>query len=123
MTKKTPKTPSILEGEIRDLESKLAEAYGQRDALKAELADLQAKCEAALAWVAAGPDWREVNLPFSHLAVAAVDIQRLAGLEVEVAGKRYLIGDINPDAGQFGQTNQAFRRDAVVTRARQLVKR
>lgn len=68
-------------------------------------------------------EWREVNVPYLNMLRACVDPTRLVGLEVEVEGKVYLVGDVNPDGGQFGRINQAFPLDSIVKRARVAVKR
>lgn len=63
-------------------------------------------------------EWRDVNMTWHDFAVASVDTSRLVGLELDIEGKVYLIGDVNPDGGQFGQVNQAWHSGAKVLRAR-----
>lgn len=83
-------------------------AATERDAMARQVADL-------------GNQWVEVNQPFSTLCERVLDSSRLVGFEIEINGERYLIGDVNPGGHREG--GQAFRRDAVVTRARARVRK
>lgn len=102
---------------------RIEELYVVRDTLQTQIGELAAKHEELKQGSGNGGLWREMNMTFGALTKTAVESSRLAGLEIEIEGRTYLIGDVNPDGGQFGQVNQAFRRDSVITRARVRVKR
>lgn len=117
-----------LRAEVRELRIEheacsilLASKSAHVESLELELRNLQRH----FAGASTPPDaeWREVNMPFGNLLSAVVDSARLVGLELEIDGNTFLVGDVNPDGGQFGQINQAFRRNSVVTRARVRVKK
>jgi hypothetical protein len=83
-------------------------ANAERDAMAKQITDL-------------GAQWVEINQPFHALCERVIDSGRLVGFEVEINGERHLIGDVNPGGHKEG--GQAFRRDALVTRARVRVRK
>jgi hypothetical protein len=108
---------------IHDLETINDNLAVERDAAVSALRTANSTMGTEHARLSEGTEWREVNKPFHELLTASVDPARLAGLEVEVEGRVYLIGDVNPDGGLYGLNNLAFDRKAVVTRARVRVRR
>jgi crotonobetainyl-CoA:carnitine CoA-transferase CaiB-like acyl-CoA transferase len=100
----------------------ISEVCAQLDTAHANLAAITRERDALAAQVLdRGTGWVEVNRPFSALCERMIDPTRLVGLEIEVNGERYIIGDVNPGGHREG--GQAFRRDAVVTRARVRVRK